>query len=439
MWWKSKFVLFSLCLELMFLTFFTFDKGAKAAGTSSNGFIIEADRVIGNGMTASIVKQETSSKDQQPMLRIQYKSATIYGMKLTKEVNSPKGPLSITLKAKGPVTVMNMTVDTTAISFQGACLKASDTVPEIGMEHVVMVAHFMNSGDSDIENLILDTVSGDTNPPKPGKLKILQDLSLLPVNQLDNEIKKISSGHFPLTCVDESKQGQSGPISILTNPIKDVVDIITKPLDPVLQPLDPVLTPLDPVLKPLDPVLKPLDPVLKPLDPVLKPLDPVLKPLDPVLKPLDPVLKPLDPVLKPLDPVLKQIDPVLQPVADPVVKAVDPVVKATDPVVKSTTETVNQTIKSACTKLSEANGVITKELALNLVDEAINKKLSFTTVCQNDSSITSELQKWEGTLLKSLGLVDLFGKLIPMDPMQELNKFRDKISTEEEGTVLFRP
>jgi hypothetical protein len=416
MWWKSKFVLFSLCLELMFLTFFTFDKGAKAAGNSTNGFIIEADRVIGNGMTASIVKQETSSKDGQPMLRIQYKSATIYGMKLTKEVNSPKGPLSITLKANGPVTVINMTVDTTAITFQGACLKASDTVPEIGMEHVVMVAHFMNSGDSDIENLILNTVSGDTNAPRPGKLKILQDLSLLPVNQLDNEIKKISSGHFPLTCVDESKQGQSGPIGVITNPIKDVVDIT-----------------------PLDPVLKPLEPVLTPLNPVLKPLDPVLKPLDPVLKPLDPVLKPLDPVLKPVEPVLKQIDPVLQPVVDPVVKAVDPVIKATDPVVKSTTETVNQSINSACTKLSEANGVITKELALNLIDEAINKKLSFTTVCQNDSNLTSELQKWEGTLLKSLGLVDIFGKLIPVDPMQELNKFRDKISTEPDGTVLFKP
>jgi hypothetical protein len=410
MWWKSKFVLFSLCLGLMFLTIFNFDSGVKAAGNTTDGFIIEADRVIGNGMTASIVKQETSNKDQQPMLRIQYKSATIYGMKLTKEVISPNGPLSITLKAKGPVTVKNMTVDTTAISFQGACVNASEMVPEIGMENVVMVAHFMNSGDSDIENLVLNTVSGDTNAPRPGTLKILQDLSLLPVNQLDKEIEKISSGHFPLTCVDETKQGQSDPISKITDPVKDIVDAVTKPLDPVL----------------------------KPLDPVLKPLDPVLKSVEPVLKPLDPVLKPLDPVVKVVDPVVKQLDPVVKAV-DPVVKAVDPVVKAVVPVVPETTATVEKTIQSACTKLSEANGVITKELALNLIDEAINKNLSFTKVCQSNTNLTSELQTWEGNLLKSLGLVNLLGKIVPMDPLQELNKFRDKISKEPDGTVLYKP
>jgi hypothetical protein len=410
MWWKSKFVLFSLCLELMFLTLFSFDKGVKAAEKSPDGFIIQADRVVGNGMTATIVQQETSNKDKQPMLRIQYKSATIYGMKLTKEVITPNGPLSISLKAQGPVTVQNMTVDTTAISFQGACVKASEMMPELGMENVVMVAHYMNSSDSDIENLILTTVSGDTNAPRPGKLKILQDLSLLPVNQLDKEIEKVTSGHFPLTCVDETKQGQSGPIGVITDPVKDIVDVVKKPLDPVLKPLDPVITVIDPVLKPIEPVLKPIEPVLKPIKPILKPLEPVLKPLEPVLKPIEPVLKPLDPVLKPVDPV-----------------------------VEGTTKTIEKTVKSACTKLNEANGVITKELGLNLIDEAVNKNVSFTSVCKNDTNLTSELQKWEGNLLNSLGLVNLLGKIVPIGPQEELTKFREKIMKEPDGAVLFKP
>src|SRR4051812_7778396 len=101
MWWKSKIILLSLCLPLMCLTIFSLGGAVKAENRDTEGFIIEADRVVGSGMTASIIKQETSTNNGKPMLRFYYKSATIYGMKLTKQVDSPKGAVTISLKANG--------------------------------------------------------------------------------------------------------------------------------------------------------------------------------------------------------------------------------------------------------------------------------------------------------------------------------------------------
>jgi hypothetical protein len=441
MWWKSKFVLFSVCSQLIFLALFSFSAGVKAEKNTPDGFVIEADRVVGSGLFVSVIKQETSTNDGKPMLRFQYKSATIYGMRLTKQVNSPKGAVSISLKAKGPVTVKGMTVDTTAISFKGACIKASETIPELGMDNVVMVAHYMNTEESDIDRLSLATISGNAEPAVPGKLKILQDLSMVPLNQLDKEIEKISSGHLPLTCADGAKDGKSSGIGKITDPLKDMVGGVTNPLEPILNPLDPVLQPLEPVLNPLDPVLKPLDPVLKPLEPVLKPLEPVIKPLEPVLKPLKPVLKPVEPVLKPLKPVLKPLDPVLKPV-EPILKPLDPITKPIDSLqdpAGGATGTVEQHLQSACDQIKDAKGIITKELALDLIDDAIKKKLTLTTVCQSDSAVTTELKQWENSLLKSLGLLNIFGKLIPIDPEQELYNIRDTIAKKDNGAIVFKP
>jgi hypothetical protein len=76
---------------------------------------------------------------------------------------------------------------------------------------------------------------------------------------------------------------------------------------------------------------------------------------------------------------------------------------------------------------------------LDLIDEAIDKKLTLTTICQNDSLVTTELQKWETGLLKSLGPLNLLGKLIPQDPNQQLYQFRDKIAKEDNGAIIFKP
>ncbi|PGY15790.1 hypothetical protein [Bacillus sp. AFS031507] len=425
MWWKSKMILLSLCLPLMLLTIFANGGTVKAEEQTTDGFVIEADRVVGSGMTANIIKQETSTNSGKLMLRFHYKSAIIYGMKLTKQVNSPKGPVSISLKANGPVSVRNMTVDTSAFVFKGACVKALETVPELGMEQVVMVAHFMESENSIIKQLVLNTVSGQSTAPKPERLKIIQDLSSLPLHQLDKELDKISSGHMPLTCEAGSKIVESDDgVGKITEPVEDVFEVVTHPLKTVPKSLESIVEPLKPILKPLEPVTEPLEPVLKPLEPVAKSFEPVLRPLEPVTEPLEPVLKPLEPVAKSFEPVLRPFEPVTKPL---------------DPVVSGTTNMVEQIVKSVCEQMEDAKGVINKELALSLIDEAIEKKIPLSSVCRGQISLTKELQVWEVGLLKSLGLIDLLGKVIPEDPIKQLNKMHEIIAKEKDGAIIFSP
>ncbi|MGG1396590.1 hypothetical protein ABE288_01875 [Bacillus salipaludis] len=403
----------------MFLTIFSISGKVNAETNEADGFIIKADRVIGTGVTASIVKQETSTNDGKIMLRFHYDSATIYGMRLVKQVNSPKGPFSITLKANGPVVVKGMTIDTTAISFQGACIKASETVPKLGMENVVMVAHYMNNADSSIKKLVLNTISGQVGGTHPGKLGILQGLGKLSGQKLNQEIERISKGHLPLTCEEGAvMQGKNGKI---TSPVNDVG---TKPLEPVTKVGDSVTKPLDPVTKVVDSVTKPLDPVTKVVDPVTKPLDPVTKVVDSVTKPLDPVTKVVDPVTKPLEPV---------------VKPVERVVKTVEPVVTDTKKKVEETVQSVCERLDDEKGVISKELALDLIDEALKKQVALGAVCSDNASETKWLEKWNDGLLKSLGLLDLLGRIKLDDPVEQLEKMRDNVSKEKDGVILFRP
>jgi hypothetical protein len=431
MWWKRKLMLISCSFALLVSSVVLFSEGVKAEEADTEGFIIEADRVVGSGMTPSIVTQETSKKSGKPMLRFQYTSATIYGMKLTKQVNTGKGPVSITLKAKGPVTVYGMTVDTSAISFKGACIKAGETVPALGLENVVMVAHYMKSDNSIIDQLTLNTSSGSAGTKKPGPVQILQDLAVLPVEQVKKEIARISAGHLPLTCEDgTTSEDLSGTIGLIPNPLDEVIGGITKPLDPILRPLDPVLKPLDPVIGVLDPVLDPLKPILDPvvgiLDPVLDPLKPVLDPvvavLDPVLGVLEPVTKPLGPVLKPLEPVLKPLEPVLEPVGE---------------VVGGTTGAVDKLVLTVCEQVQATGGVITKELGLALIDEALAKKVPLSQVCPTSSSVISVVVKLEEALLKPLST--LLGILIPTDPMEKLKKMREEVAKKSDGSVIYRP
>ncbi|TDK59664.1 hypothetical protein E2K98_17160 [Bacillus salipaludis] len=429
MWWKSRLFLCSVCLHIMFLTIFSISGKVKAETNEADGFIIKADRVIGTGMTASIVKQETSTNDGKIMLRFHYDSATIYGMSLVKQVNSPKGPVSITLKADGPVTVKGMTVDTTAISFQGVCIKASEMVPKLAMENVVMVAHYMNNEDSSIKQLVLNTISGQVGGPQPGKLGILQGLGKLSEQKLDQEIERISKGHLPLTCEEgAAEQGKNGKI---TDPVNDVVGVGTKPLEPVTKVVDSVTKPLEPVTKVVDSVTKPLDPVTKVVDSVTKPLDPVTDVVDSVTKPLEPVTKVVDSVTKPLEPVTKPLEPVVKPV--------ERVVKTVEPVVTDTKKKVEGTVQSVCERLNDAKGVISKELALNLIDEAHKKQVALGAVCSDNATETEWLEKWNDGLLKSLGLLDLLGRIKLDDLVEQLEKMRDNVSKVKDGVILFRP
>jgi hypothetical protein len=393
---------------------------ATASTVDSSGFVIQADQVVGKDMTASIVFTETSGNDKVPMLRIHYREAEIYGMKLTKQLNTPQGPVSITLKAAGPVRMNGMTVDTSAISVKGACLRATETIPQAGLKDVTMLVHYMNAEGSNIDQLMLQTLEGNQGPPKPQKAQILADLALLPYTQAVKEIEQISAGKKPLIC-DSPQEGtaKDNPVTpdvtggILDGktqqgallpgvpqenlPGKEVGKVIDGTVDQIKEPISNVIQPVTGIT---DPLTKPVeDAVGKTVKPIN---EKVVKPIkEKVIKPVNErVIKPVDE--KVIKPVKKKIEPVTKP--------------------------VEETVAASCKRLNDSKGVITKQLGLDLIDQALKEDKALTALCSGKASETKMLADLEDGLTDKLGLGFLFKT--PGNDEQRLKKMKERLQKE---------
>ena len=356
---KNRIFLVMLSLQLAALSFFPFIEKANAATNDPEGFIIQADRVVGENMKAMVVAGETSGSNSKPMLRITYDSAQIYGMRLTKQFTTPGGTVSITMKASGPVHIKGMQVDASAISFKGACVHAARVIPNAALEGVTMVAHSMNAANSSLDQLKLQTVNGNGGVQKPGTLKILQELGTMPFEQMNKEIKKITSGQLPLTCEGASEEDElSGEledtVGTVTDPADDLLDEVAGPLDgtigKVTDPLDDTIGKVTDPLK--DTVGKVTDPLKDTIGKVTGPLeDTVGKVTDPLKDTIGKVTDPIeDTVSKVTTPVEETVGKVTEPVKDVVKETTDTAKKVTEPVAEPVKKTVDETGKNSMRK-----------------------------------------------------------------------------------------
>ncbi|WP_423409288.1 hypothetical protein AABM38_04250 [Heyndrickxia sp. MSNUG] len=423
---KNKLILFILIIQLAALSFFPFIQKAGASTYDAGGFIIQADRVVGENMKAMIIMGEKAGSEAEPMLRITYDSVQIYGMKLTKQLQTAGGTVSITMKASGPVHINGMQVDTSAISFKGACVHAAKLMPSAALEDVTMVAHSMNADSSSLDQLQLQTINGDGGVQKPGNLKILQDLSSMPFEQMKKEIGKITSGQLPLTCDgDLLKDGKvADGIGGITDP---VLDGVTDPISEVTDPLE------DTVGKITDPLKDTVGKITDPLkDTVGKVTDPLKDTVGKVTTPVkDTVGKVVDGVVSP---VIGEADKVTAPVKETVKTTAETAKAVTQPAVEPVKKTVDQTAKTACEKLSEANGQLTKELSLELIDQALKENKALKELCPEDAALTKQLENWTEGMLESLGLLSLLG--VKPSEEDQLKKMREAILKEPDGTVI---
>lgn len=424
---KHKLFLFGLSIQLAALSFFPFIQKADAATDDSGGFIIQADRVVGENMKATVIAGETSGTKAKPMLRITYDSAKIYGMRLTKQFQTPGGTVSITMKASGPVDIKGMRVDTSAISFNGACVYAAKVVPNAALEGVTMVAHSMNATNSSLDQLQLQTVNGDGGVRKPGTLIILQDLGSMPFEQMHKEIEKITSGQLPLTCEGDPEEGDEGEFADVTAPVEDALDGVTDPADDLAgEVTDPLEDTIGKVTDPLE------DTIGKVTDPLEGTIGKVTGPIkDTVDKVAGPVI---DTVEKVTNPVKDTVGMVTEPVKETVKKTTETAKTVTEPVVEPVIKTVDQSAITSCEKLASANGKITKELALELIDMALEQNKLLEELCPTDATLTEELKKWSEGLLDSLALQSLVG--INLSEEEQLKKMREAIAKEPDGTVI---
>ncbi|MEH7884084.1 hypothetical protein V7654_07130 [Bacillus sp. JJ1609] len=423
---KNKLILFFLSIQLAALSFFPFIQKAGASTYDAGGFIIQADRVVGENMKAMIIMGEKAGSEAEPMLRITYDTVQIYGMKLTKQLQTSGGTVSITMKASGPVHIKGMQVDTSAISFKGACVHAAKLMPSAALEDVTMVAHSMNADSSSLDQLQLQTINGDGGVQKPSHLKILQDLSSMPFEQMKKEIGKITTGQLPLTCEgDLLKDGKvADGIGDITDP---VFDGVTDPIGEVTDPLE------DTVGKITDPLKDTVGKITDPLkDTVGKVTDPLKETVGKVTTPVkDTVGKVADGVVSP---VIGEVNKVTTPVKETVKTTTENAKAVAQPVVEPVKKSVDQTAKTTCEKLSEANGQMTKELGLELIDQALKESKALNELCPEDAALTEQLKNWTEGLLDSIGLLSLLG--VKPSEEEQLKKMREAILKEPDGTVI---
>jgi len=420
---KNRIFLVVMCFQLAALSFFPFIEKANGAGNDAEGFIIQADRVVGENMKAMVVAGETSGSKAKPMLRITYDSAKIYGMRLTKQFQTSGGTVSLTMKANGPVHIKGMQVDASAISFQGACVHAAKIIPNAALEGVTMVAHAMNAANSSLDQLKLQTVNGDGGVQKPGNLEILQELGAMPFGQMKKEIEKITSGQLPLTCEGTAEEEVEEIVGAVTQPVDDLLDEVTDPLD---ETIGKVTDPLD------DTIGKVTDPLK---DTIGKVTDPLKGVTDPLKDTVDKVTSPVkDTVDKVVTPVEETVGKVTEPVKEVVKETTDSAKTVTEPVAEPVEEIVDEAAKTACGKLEAVDGEITKELALELIDKALAENKMLDELCPTDATLTAQLEKWTEGLLDSLGLLSLLG-LKPSEE-EQLKKMREAILKEPDGSII---
>lgn len=125
---------------------------ADASVPMIDGFVIEADKVEGVMGIPGIMNGETTTQKNKLMLRLTFSKATIYGLTITKVLNTPNGPVTIQFKSTGPVELTNMAVDVTKIEFSGIYLP--NKLGELGMKNVRLVAHKQTADEAILPALV---------------------------------------------------------------------------------------------------------------------------------------------------------------------------------------------------------------------------------------------------------------------------------------------
>ena len=214
---KKHFILAILLVFGLSFTCFPHYSAADSASSSTDGFIIEADAVEGVMGVPELVNGETSTSQNKLMLRVNYTHARIIGLKLTKVLNTPSGPVTIQMKANEPVELNQMSVDATKLEFGGIYVPK---IGEIGMKNVRLVAHKQTAGTADLKGLNVSFVSNaavDTKSVSDDALKSLADKltqlvsakGLAPGSDSQQLIKKLLNGVDPQKAPPSSKTKDS--------------------------------------------------------------------------------------------------------------------------------------------------------------------------------------------------------------------------------------
>lgn len=183
----------NIWLSLILIAAFTIPFGNRAsAAQKSETFVIHADQISGNMLPPTLVIE-----NGRPYLRFQYATATIQGLTLTKELQTPSGPMTVKVKAPS-ATAKNLKVDVAAFSFGGACLKLGKAYPQLALKNMTLAVHKQTAGELSLQNAKISSVPGNHRLAKPSVPGLLANLANTTSGSLQNAIQQLMNGHVPL-------------------------------------------------------------------------------------------------------------------------------------------------------------------------------------------------------------------------------------------------
>lgn len=240
---KRKTVLFHpkflAALGLVLALFLSTMGVGKAESKAFEGFVIQADQIVGNSMVSKI-----TTVGGKPVIRFEYESATIYGMTMTREFSTNAGTVTLKITSDKPVKVKNMYTDASALDLESPCISLGKTFPEIGLQNVTIVAHEMKAEYMDSGGLTLQTLSGPSGVKKPEVHSIITNLGQHAGSALQREIQKLMEGNAPLTCVTDDSESGDGlltPPENVDDVVNEIEELISSPIDNPADLLEPIL------------------------------------------------------------------------------------------------------------------------------------------------------------------------------------------------------
>lgn len=367
---KIRALMALLCLVALIGPLRSVQADAASSDKVLEGFVISADRVDGGMMVPQVVMGETAAHKQKPLIRFEYRNATLYGMQLTKVLSTPQGPMTVVMKANGPVHLTNLTVDASAFSLKGACLKAGKTVPDLGLKEVTMLVHQMQADQGELSQLQLSTIKGNHDLQRPDAPEVLQDLASLPFLEAKDAITSIMKGHLPLTCEDQEKKEKTDEKN---SPVEKLLPDQKKPAQEERK------TPID------------------------NSTDKVTKPIKDTI---DRTKEPLKEVEKPVDDTIYQVKKPVKEVTDSVPKVIKDTKKHVTQITQPVKKTLEPTKQQLCQKATEAKGKIPQQLGLDLIHSAQKEEVPLAELC-SDKQAEKQLTLLQNQLLKNMDLLSL--------------------------------
>ena len=155
---KGKLTILAILSTLILCSFPSSSQHSLASTNSTDGFIIEAEEIIGTLGIPLIVFGETASRKGVPMIDLAMDNVEVKGLVIKKVTQTPNGPITTVIKSNGTAKLDKMRVQITNLEFGGITLPK---LGYLGLKKVKLLAHKQTADIADLSSFSFSFESGD--------------------------------------------------------------------------------------------------------------------------------------------------------------------------------------------------------------------------------------------------------------------------------------